>query len=80
MLNLDQNREKALEFIKRKDLDLPIYFKASALPPELGARSIPTTFVIDPNGRIIFKHAGIASYNNSDFKSFLKAGPKGKNS
>jgi thiol-disulfide isomerase/thioredoxin len=80
MLNLDQNRDKALKFISRKNLNLPVYFKASALPSELMVRSIPTTFVIDPFGKIIFKHSGIASYNNPEFKSFLKAGPKGKNS
>ena len=80
MLNLDQNRNKALEFIARKELNIPVYFKASALPPELTVRSIPTTFVIDPDGKIIFKHSGIASYNNEEFKSFLKAGKKVKNS
>ncbi len=80
MLNLDQNREKAVEFIERKEYQMPIYYKASALPPELNVRSIPTTFVIDPEGKVIFRHSGIAAYNNDSFISFLKSNKQVKNS
>ncbi len=80
MLNLDKDREKALKFVDRKGITVPVYFKSSALPPELVVRSIPTTFVISPGGEIIFQHSGIASYNNSSFISLLRSGSKGKNS
>ncbi len=72
LLNLDKDPQKALEFLTRKELDLPVFFKASALPSELSVRSIPTTFVVGKTGRIVFQHSGIASYNNDSFKSFLK--------
>ena len=72
LLNLDKDPQKALDFLSRKDLDLPVFFKASALPDELSVRSIPTTFVVGKTGRIVFQHSGIASYNNDSFKSFLK--------
>jgi thiol-disulfide isomerase/thioredoxin len=72
MLNLDDDREKARDFIQRKEFTFPVYFLESAVPEIFSTRSIPTTFVIGPDGNVRLKKAGMANYNNQKFIDFLK--------
>lgn len=71
LISLDENPEKAIEFIERKGFDTPIYFLASSVPEAFQSRSIPTTFVISPDGRIVVSNKGMAKYNTDDFRKFL---------
>ncbi len=74
MLSVDKDPRKAREFMDNKAYDLPLYFSAGPMPSILKGRSIPTTFVIDPNGKIIMKNSGMAQYDNEEFRNFLTAG------
>ncbi|WPP51287.1 TlpA family protein disulfide reductase [Catalinimonas niigatensis] len=71
MLSLDENKDKAKAFMDKKLFDFPLYFLSSALPKEFNHQSIPTTFVISPEGKIIFQKEGMASYNTDAFRNFL---------
>jgi len=71
MLSLDKDFEKAKTFIEKKDFNLPIYQLNTHLPDEYNSSSIPTTFVIDPNGKIVLSKKGMAKYNTSKFRGFL---------
>ena len=71
LVSMDQNRDKAFNFIERKKFDLPVYSPRSAIPSIYQSGSIPTTFVISPDGRVVSKHVGMAKYNTSRFKNFL---------
>ncbi|HDR03800.1 MAG TPA: TlpA family protein disulfide reductase [Candidatus Marinimicrobia bacterium] len=72
MLNIDKNREAAERFLARKSFDFPVWFPASLMPVELSSRSIPVTFVISPEGKIVVKREGMAKYNTQRFRNFLK--------
>lgn len=72
MISLDEDPEKARKFIKRKEYNFPVYFLNSALPSVYNPRSIPTTYVISPDGKIAVERHGMAKYDTEEFRSFLR--------
>lgn len=71
MVSLDEQPEKALNFIERKQFDFPVFFPASKIPVELSSQSIPTTFVIDRSGNIVVENRGMAKYDTKKFRELL---------
>ncbi len=71
MISVDQDENKAKEFVKKKAFDFPIYFLRSGLPGGYNTHSIPTTYLIDKSGRIRVENSGMAKYNTSSFKNLL---------
>ena len=72
MISRDADFSQAIEFVIKKGYDFPIYSAVSRLPPELSSRSIPSTFVISPEGYIVAKKIGMAKYNYEGFQNFLR--------
>ncbi len=73
MLSMDKNFEKAVSFKERKEYGLPVYELASQLPVMYRSSALPTTYVIDADGNLALTHKGMADYNTSEFKNFLKS-------
>ena len=71
LISLDDDFQKARNFVKKKEFDFPIYRLASPLPKVYESTAIPTTYVISPNGKIVVSKSGMAKYNTRKFKSFL---------
>lgn len=71
MVSVDENTEKLKRFIERKGYTFPVYLPEGPLPDVYQTRSIPTTFVISPQGKIVFEEEGMANYDTEDFKNFL---------
>lgn len=71
MISLDDEPEKAWQFVEKKEYSFPVYRLASNLPSVYSSQSIPTTFVISPEGKIAATHRGMASYDNKKFREFL---------
>jgi thiol-disulfide isomerase/thioredoxin len=72
MLSLDENFEKARKFMKRKQHTFPVYQLAGALPDAYNTASIPATFIISPDGRIVVRKEGMAQYDDDQFIRFLR--------
>jgi thiol-disulfide isomerase/thioredoxin len=70
MASLDQDPQKVLDFIERKEFTFPVYSVRSK-PRVYDASIVPTTYVISPTGEIVLKHQGMANYNTDRFKKFL---------
>ena len=71
MLSVDEDFEKALRFRDRKGYDFEVYQVDGGIPRMYYTQTIPTTFVIDANGELVFTHTGMANYNTSEFRGFL---------
>ncbi len=71
MISLDEDRAKATNFIKDEGFTFPVYFINGSIPGEYGTTTIPTTFVISPSGKIVFKETGMANYNSENFIEML---------
>ena len=71
MISLDQDHQKAKDFIKNKEFDFPVYFLNSSLPKTYNTSSIPTTYVISKEGKIKVENHGMAKYNSKKFRKLL---------
>lgn len=71
MISLDQDEQKARNFIERKKFKFPVYFLRSSLPSSYNTHSIPTTYVIGRDGLIKVENHGMAKYNSENFKEYL---------
>ncbi|TKB97946.1 TlpA family protein disulfide reductase [Pedobacter cryophilus] len=71
MVDVDNNLEKSMKFMKSKKFDLKVFTPASQIPPNYLGGSIPTTLLINKKGEIVFKHEGGADYTNTEFATYL---------
>ena len=71
MVDVDNNLEKSIKFMKNKKFDLKVFTPASQIPPNYLGGSIPTTLLINKNGEMVFKHEGGADYTNTEFVNYL---------
>lgn len=72
MLSMDQKEAKAKKFIDKKGFTFPVFMAASPVPEMFKVPSIPTTFVISPEGKVVSKKVGMANYDKKRFKNFLE--------
>lgn len=69
----NDEREKVQNFMQKKGYRLPVYYENSAPPKDLEHPSIPTTYVIDKEGKIVLKKVGAASWNSEAMFETLDA-------
>jgi thiol-disulfide isomerase/thioredoxin len=74
MLSLDEekDRSKIAKFIRDKQFSFPVYQPASPLPKLLRINTIPTTFIIGPDGKVASKKTGMANYDTDEMREFLR--------
>lgn len=72
LISTDQDFSKAVDFIQKKGYQAPIFHLQSYLPEGLNSNTLPTTFVINKQGKVVFEHRGMAQYNTNKFKAFLR--------
>ena len=80
MLAVDDRKhfDKVVNFVKEKEYTFPVYVPHEFLPDQLMVRTIPTTFVINSDGKIATKETGAANYDTEEFKKFLEGLTKSK--
>jgi thiol-disulfide isomerase/thioredoxin len=74
MLSLDKDAQhnKIVDYIGNKKFTFPVYQPSGYLTDQLNVPSIPTTFIIGPDGKIKSKKVGAANYDTEKFKKFLE--------
>lgn len=73
-MDKDENRSKVIRYIQDQEFSFPAYMPSGYLPAQLQeVTSIPTTFVISPDGKIVSKKVGAANYDTTRFKKFLES-------
>ncbi len=73
-VNEDDNKSKAIRFIENNQLAIPLY-NCAEVPPEIFSGTLPTTIVLNKEGKIVWKHHGMADYDNDQFIGQLKELP-----
>lgn len=71
LLISDEKKETLNAFLKTNNYALPVYQADQTVFQKFGVEAIPTTFIIDKNGRIIFKHVGAARWDDDSVLRFL---------
>jgi thiol-disulfide isomerase/thioredoxin len=72
MLSVDDDFAKALKLRKKKGYDFEIYQAPAGLPRLYYSQSIPTTYVINSKGELVFKHDGMGDFDTKEFKAYME--------
>ena len=59
------------EFMAQKKFSFPVWLTLSTPPESLGTKSIPTTFILNKEGRIVFSKTGAFDWNSKKVRNFL---------
>jgi thiol-disulfide isomerase/thioredoxin len=63
--------EKVSAFIVKKGYTLPVYYSKTEVPSVLTSKTIPTTYVINKEGKIIIAEIGVADWNSDKTRKIL---------
>ena len=74
LISFDKNFATAKNWIRQKNYSLPIYAPAGDLPDLFQVNGIPTTFIFDEKGELIFSQTGSENYSSSRFVNMLSKG------
>ena len=66
-INEDEDLSAAKSYINQEKLTLPFYKTMKAVPKEIYNGTLPTTIVMDKNGKIRYRHEGFANYASEKF-------------
>lgn len=72
MVSMDKDFELAKKFVEKKEFEFSIYHPASKIPANFDVHSIPSTYILSPDGKIVAKSQGMAKFNTEDFRAFLR--------
>ena len=67
----DDDREKVQKYMTEFNYQLPVYFRESSVTQTFNIRSIPTTLLIDKEGKILVNKKGAANWNSQNFRDKL---------
>ncbi len=72
-INEDEDEAKAMAYLQKEKHTFPLVTRAGAVPEAVYSGTLPTTVVLDKEGRMAYKKDGIANYNTENFKKQLKS-------
>ncbi|AFL84880.1 thiol-disulfide isomerase-like thioredoxin [Belliella baltica DSM 15883] len=72
MIALDKDFEKSKKLVDDKGWSFPIVHASHGLNNSLQSQSIPTTLVINPEGKIVFYQEGMSNFDTEEFRDFLR--------
>ena len=71
-MNEDEDKNKAIEYLEKNSFTIPLFYSLGNVPREIFSGSLPTTIVLDKEGKIVLKHQGMAGYDTEGFIRQLK--------
>ena len=74
MLSIDRDKDlaKVTKYLNDKKYTFDGYMPSGYLTEQLNVPSIPTTFIISKDGKILTKEVGTTNFNTNRFYKFLK--------
>jgi thiol-disulfide isomerase/thioredoxin len=71
LISFDKNFETAKNWTRQKNYSMPIYAADSELPELFQVQGIPTTFIFNEEGNLIFSKVGSENYAGSKFLKMM---------
>lgn len=71
MVDVDNQIVKSEAFMTKKKLSLPVHVPMGDIPSYWLGGSIPTTIILDKDGKIAAKHEGMADYSRKEVIDFI---------
>ena len=70
-----ESRDHVRRYIDNANYSMPVYV-VDEVPPALDGYAIPRTYVIRPDGQVVYRHTGVADWNTAPVHRFLdRVGP-----
>ncbi len=66
-------KDKIGKFLNRKGYKLPVYFESGFTPKVLFSAALPTTYIVNRQGKIVMAEVGSRDWNGAETRSFLDA-------
>ena len=71
-MNEDEDKTKAIKYLEKNNYTMPLYSSTGNVPTEIYSGSLPTTIVLNKEGKVVLKKDGMAGYNTDAFIKQLK--------
>lgn len=71
-INEDEDKQQAENYLEKNRYSIPLYSRPGNVPDEIFSGNLPTTIVINKEGKIVLKHEGIAGYDTDAFMKQLE--------
>jgi len=71
-MNEDEDKSKAIKYLEKNHFTIPLYSPLGEVPNEIFSGTLPTTVVINKDGKVVLMHEGLAGYNTEAFIRQLK--------
>lgn len=68
----DEDKKTVRNFVQEKEYSFPVYLQKSKRPDVFKTRGIPATFIVSPEGRVVFKHVGGANWDDETCLRFIR--------
>lgn len=66
-INEDSDLAKGRAYLDKEGFSVPLYTASGNVPSEIYSGSLPTTIVLDKDGKVRFHHTGFANYASGKF-------------
>ncbi|RYU87826.1 redoxin domain-containing protein [Mucilaginibacter terrigena] len=70
-VDADGNFARSSIFMSKNGYSLPLYKTNSDVPPQMFGSALPTTIIFDKKGKMVFRHEGMADFNNPKVLAYL---------
>lgn len=71
-LDKDEDQSKVVSYLHSKSFTFHAYLPSGYLPDHLQVPSIPTTFILSPEGKVVKKEVGAVQYDTPEFLRLLE--------
>lgn len=71
MVDVDGNYQKSDSFMKKHHYDLAVVSPASEIPPVFMQGAVPTTVILDPEGKMVYRQEGAADYSSAEMTEMI---------
>lgn len=66
-----ERRTEVSKFLEQNEIGVPVYLTDQDPPKGLPVPGVPTTFILDGNGDVVFMHAGALNWDDDQARAYL---------
>ena len=71
MADADNKLAESTSFLRKRSIDLPVYTIYGTIDPALYQGTLPTTLIVNKEGKVILHHTGIGRYDTRSIYELL---------
>ncbi|CAG5005967.1 Thiol-disulfide oxidoreductase ResA [Dyadobacter sp. CECT 9275] len=71
MVDVDGNYQNSDSFMKKHHYDLQVVSPAGEIPPVFMQGAVPTTVILDKEGKMVYRQEGAADYNSPELVDMI---------